>query len=202
MDNKILDAIDNKIILYKRTKNKQYFNQACEMIYPYLKEYAARLISEVVLQQYIEDIVIDTILKMHDKTLDYYTHYASAYYYDWCCSLLRSIKCEYLSAVYRKPFVPYNEDDDARDDDEYTFSDKNELITDTQYKEDLYAILAESINLLTGIKRRVIEELYINNKTYQDVAKELDMRMDLLKYYVYTAKNDMKKMVSRKHPNI
>ena len=202
MNNRTLDEIDDKIILYKRTKNKKYFSQACEMIYPYLLDYATRLISEAILKQYIEDIVSDTILKMYDKTLDYYTHYASAYYYDWCCSLLRSIKSEYMNDKCGKLFVAYNEDDDSRDVDEYMFSCKNELITDKQYKEYLYGLLSESIQSLTGTKRKVIEEIYINKKTYQEVSEELDIRMDLLKYYVYTAKNDMKKLISQRHPNV
>lgn len=202
MNNRTLDEIDDKIILYKRTKNKKYFSQACEMIYPYLLDYATRLISEAILKQYIEDIVSDTILKMYDKTLDYYTHYASAYYYDWCCSLLRSIKSEYMNDKCGKLFVAYNEDDDSRDVDEYVFSCKNELITDKQYKEYLYGLLSESIQSLTGTKRKVIEEIYINKKTYQEVSEELDIRMDLLKYYVYTAKNDMKKLISQRHPNV
>lgn len=202
MNNRTLDEIDDKIILYKRTKNKKYFSQACEMIYPYLLDYATRLISEAILKQYIEDIVSDTILKMYDKTLDYYTHYASAYYYDWCCSLLRSIKSEYMNDKCGKLFVAYNEDDDSRDVDEYVFSCKNELITDKQYKEYLYGLLSESIQSLTGAKRKVIEEIYINKKTYQEVSEELDIRMDLLKYYVYTAKNDMKKLISQRHPNV
>ena len=172
------------------------------MIYPYLLDYATRLISEAILKQYIEDIVSDTILKMYDKTLDYYTHYASAYYYDWCCSLLRSIKSEYMNDKCGKLFVAYNEDDDSRDVDEYVFSCKNELITDKQYKEYLYGLLSESIQSLTGTKRKVIEEIYINKKTYQEVSEELDIRMDLLKYYVYTAKNDMKKLISQRHPNV
>lgn len=202
MNNRTLDEIDDKIILYKRTKNKKYFSQACEMIYPYLLDYATRLISEAILKQYIEDIVSDTILKMYDKTLNYYTHYASAYYYDWCCSLLRSIKSEYMNDKCGRLFVAYNEDDDSRDVDEYMFSCKNELITDKQYKEYLYGLLSESIRSLTGTKRKVIEEIYINKKTYQEVSKELDIRMDLLKYYVYTAKNDMKKLISQRHPNV
>ena len=202
MNNRTLDEIDDKIILYKRTKNKKYFSQACEMIYPYLLDYATRLISEAILKQYIEDIVSDTILKMYDKTLDYYTHYASAYYYDWCCSLLRSIKSEYMNDKCGKLFVAYNEDDDSRYVDEYVFSCKNELITDKQYKEYLYGLLSESIQSLTGTKRKVIEEIYINKKTYQEVSEELDIRMDLLKYYVYTAKNDMKKLISQRHPNV
>lgn len=202
MNNRTLDEIDDKIILYKRTKNKKYFSQACEMIYPYLLDYATRLISEAILKQYIEDIVSDTILKMYDKTLNYYTHYASAYYYDWCCSLLRSIKSEYMNDKCGKLFVAYNEDDDSRDVDEYLFSCKNELITDKQYKEYLYGLLSESIQSLTGTKRKVIEEIYINKKTYKEVSEELDIRMDLLKYYVYTAKNDMKKLISQRHPNV
>ena len=202
MNNRTLDEIDDKIILYKRTKNKKYFSQACEMIYPYLLDYATRLISEAILKQYIEDIVSDTILKMYDKTLDYYTHYVSAYYYDWCCSLLRSIKSEYMNDKCGKLFVAYNEDDDSRDVDEYVFSCKNALITDKQYKEYLYGLLSESIQSLTGTKRKVIEEIYINKKTYQEVSEELDIRMDLLKYYVYTAKNDMKKLISQRHPNV
>ena len=202
MNNRTLDEIDDKIILYKRTKNKKYFSQACEMIYPYLLDYATRLISEAILKQYIEDIVSDTILKMYDKTLDYYTHYASAYYYDWCCSLLRSIKSEYMNDKCGKLFVAYNEDDDSRDVDEYVFSCKNELITGKQDKEYLYGLLSEAIQSLTGTKRKVIEEIYINKKTYQEVSEELDIRMDLLKYYVYTAKNDMKKLISQRHPNV
>lgn len=201
MSNRTLDEIDDKIILYKRTRNEKYFSQACELIYPYLLDYATRLINEVFLKQYIEDIVSDTILKMHDKTLNYYTHYASAYYYDWCCSLLRSIKSEYMNNKCSKSFVEYNEDD-YRDADEYIFSCKNELITDKQYKEYLYGLLSESIRSLTGTKRKVIEEIYINKKTYQEVSKNLDIRMDLLKYYVYTAKNDMKKLISKRHPNV
>ena len=101
-----------------------------------------------------------------------------------------------------KLFVAYNEDDDSRDVDEYVFSCKNELITDKQYKEYLYGLLSESIQSLTGTKRKVIEEIYINKKTYQEVSEELDIRMDLLKYYVYTAKNDMKKLISQRHPNV
>lgn len=205
MSNRTLDEIDDKIILYKRTRNEKYFSQACEMIYPYLLDYATRLISETILKQYIEDIVSDTILKMHDKTLNYYTHYARAYYYDWCCSLLRSIKSEYMNNKCGRSFVEYNEDD-YRDADEYMFSCKNELITDKQYdiqyKEYLYGLLYESIRSLTGTKRKVIEEIYINKKTYKEVSNKLDIRMDLLKYYVYTAKNDMKKLISQRHPNV
>ena len=202
MNNKTLDEIDNKIILYKRTKNEKYFNQACEMIYPYLVDYATRLVSEAILKQYIEDIVSDTILKMYDKTLSYYTHYASAYYYDWCCSLLRSIKTEYMNSRCERIFVEYDESDDNRDSEEYMFSYKNDLITDKQYKEQLYSILSESIHLLPVTKRRVIEEIYINKKTYQKVSEELKIRMDLLKYYVYSAKNDIKKIILKRYPNI
>lgn len=203
MDNNVLEEIDRKIILYKKTRDSEYFNKAVELVYPYLRSYAEKIVKEDMLKQYIDDIVSDTYVKMHDKTLEYYTHYSRAYYFDWCCSLLRSVKVDYIKSISNITFVEYTEDSCVINENEYQYSHKTDMMDDdVEYKKYLHTILHDALQSLTDIKRKVIEEIYMNRKSYKETSDSLNMKMDVLKYHVYTAKNDLKKEITQKHPDL
>jgi RNA polymerase sigma factor (sigma-70 family) len=197
MNNESLEEIDRQIIQYKKTKDVEYFRKACDLIYPYLIEYANSVIGSN-MKHLINDIVSDTVLKMHDKTLDYYTHYNNSYYFDWCCSILRSIKYEYQRSFCKKNTIELTEEVFEYNCPIINEYDKEEEIK----KETQLTVVHKILETLPKNKQNVLTEIYLKNKSYEDTSATLKMSISNVKYCAYSGKDAIKKEILKKYPQL
>jgi RNA polymerase sigma-70 factor (ECF subfamily) len=168
-----------------------------ELVERYWTRIFGRLYRQLGDRQEAEDLAQDVFLRLYRSR---YRYQPRARFGTWLFHIAQNVARNALRSRRRHPCVPIGQLNDPRDDDGFVdrvLQDRSEAPSRPLERAEIARVVRAAVSGLVGRQRRALELHQFQDRTYSEVAAELDMSPQAAKSLLYRARTQLRANLSR-----